>query len=112
MKKNQWLHIAGIFDSSAGQMKIYMNGQLIDTHNLTGFVNGTQNSAIGSQGDPGGAFSDFHRGLIDEVSLFNVALSDQDLQTVISRGLNESLGIATVVLTGKLTKTWAEIKTR
>ncbi|MBM3212333.1 LamG domain-containing protein [Candidatus Poribacteria bacterium] len=112
LKKNQWLHIAGIYDKSAGQMKIYMNGQLMDTHNLTGFVNGLQNSAIGAQGDPGGVFTDFHNGLIDEVALFKVALSDQDLQTLMNRGLKESLGIAAVVNSGKLTSTWADLKVR
>lgn len=112
LKKNQWIHIAGIFDSAAGQMKIYMNGQLMDTHNLTGFVNGTQNSAIGAQGDPNGAFSDFHNGMIDDVALFNVALTEQDLQTIMNKGLKESLGMVAVVLSGKLTTTWANIKTR
>jgi hypothetical protein len=112
LKKNQWLHIAGIFDSVAGQMKVYMDGKLIDTHNLTGKVNGTQFSSIGAQGGPNGPFDGFHNGLIDDVALFNVALSDQDLQTLMNKGLKESLGIAAVVLSGKLTATWADIKTR
>ena len=112
LKKNQWLHIAGIHDKSAGLMKIYMNGQLIDTHNLTGFINGSQNSTIGAQGGPNGPFTDFHNGMIDEVALFNVALSEQDLQTVMNKGLKESLGIAAVVLSGKVTITWASIKVR
>lgn len=112
LKKNQWLHIAGIFDGSAGQMKIYMNGQLMDTHNLSGFINGTQNSAIGAQGDPNGPFTDFHNGLIDEVALFNVALTENDLQTVMNKGLKDFLGIASVVHSGKVTSTWAEIKSQ
>jgi hypothetical protein len=112
LKKSQWLHIAGIFDSAAGQMKIYMDGKLIDTHNLTGKVSGTQFSSIGAQGGPNGPFDGFHNGLIDDVALFNVALSDQDLQTLMNKGLKESLGIAAVVLSGKLTATWADIKTR
>ncbi len=112
LKKNQWLHIAGVFDGSAGQMKIYMNGKLMDTHNLSGFVNGTQNSAIGAQGDPGGVFSDFHNGLIDEVALFSVALTEKDLQTIMDRGLKNFLGIASVVYSGKATTTWAEIKSQ
>lgn len=110
LKKNQWLHIAGVFDGPAGQMKIYMNGQLMDTHNLSGFVNGTQNSAIGAQGDPNGPFSDFHNGLIDEVALFNVALTEKDIQNVINKGLKDFLGIASVVHSGKITSTWAEVK--
>jgi len=110
LETGQWLHIAGIHDISAGQMKIYMNGNLIDTHNLTGTINGTQYSTIGAQGGPNGPFTDFFNGIIDEVALFNVPLSEQDLQTIMNRGLKESLGLAAVVLYGKTTTTWAGIK--
>lgn len=110
LKKNQWLHIAGVFDGPAGKMQIYMNGQLIDTHNLSGVINGTQNSAIGAQGDPNGPFTDFHNGLIDEVALFNVALTEKDLLTIMNKGLKDYLGVASVVYYGKITSTWAEIK--
>lgn len=110
LKKNQWLHIAGVFDGAAGQMKIYMNGQLMDTHNLSGVINGTQNSAIGAQGDPNGPFTDFHNGLIDEVALFKVALTEKELQTIMNKGLKNFLGIASVVYSRKITSTWAEIK--
>lgn len=110
LQKNQWLHIVGTFDSAAGQAKIYMNGTLMDTHNLTGFINGTQYSTIGTQGGPNGPFTDFLNGIIDEVALFNVGLSEEDVQTLMNQGLKESLGMAAVVLTGKLTATWAGIK--
>jgi hypothetical protein len=112
LKKNQWIHIAGIFDSTAGQMKIYMDGKLIDTHNLSGKVNGTQYSSIGAQGGPNGPFTDYHNGLIDDVALFSVALPEEDLQIVISKGLKESLGLTAIVFSGKLTATWAFIKAR
>ena len=110
LQKNQWLHIVGTYDSAAGEAKIYMNGKLIDTHKLTGFINGTQYSSIGAQGGPNGPFTDFLNGIIDEVALFNAALSEQDIQTLMNQGLKESLGIAAVVLSEKLTTTWAGIK--
>jgi len=112
LQKNQWVHIAGTYDSAAGEVKIYMDGQLIDTHNLTGFINGIQYSSIGTQGGPSGPFTDFLNGIIDEVALFNVTLDEQDIQTIMSKGLKESLGLAAVVSSGKLATTWAGIKAR
>jgi len=110
LETNRWLHIAGTYDSAAGQAKIYMDGQLMDTHNLTGLINGTQYSSIGSQGGPDGPFTDFLDGMIDEVALFNVSLDEGDIQTLMNKGLKESLGIAAVVVSGKLTVTWASVK--
>jgi hypothetical protein len=110
--KNQWLHIVGTYDSAIGQTKIYMNGQLKDTHNLTGFINGPQFSSIGAQGGPNGPFTDFLNGIIDEVGLFNVGLTIDDVQTLMNRGLKESFGIAAVEHSGKLTTTWAAAKAR
>lgn len=112
LQKNQWLHIAGVFDGQAGKAMIYMNGKLIDTHNLSGNINGTQYSSIGAQGGPDGPFTDYHKGLIDEVALLNVALSEDEIQNVISKGLKQVLGIAAVVHSEKLATTWANIKAR
>jgi len=112
LQTHQWIHIAGTYDSAAGQAKIYMDGKLIDTHNLTGFINGTQYSSIGAQGGPNGPFTDILNGIIDEVALFNVSLTEQDIQTLMNNGLKESLGLAAVVSSGKLATTWAGIKAR
>jgi hypothetical protein len=110
LQKNQWLHISGTYDSVAGQAKIYLNGQLKDTHNLTGFINGLQYSSIGAQGGPGGPFTDFLNGLIDEVALFNVVLTADDINNIMNNGLSRALGITAVSLSDKLTTTWAAIK--
>ena len=110
LQKDQWIHIAGVYDGAASQMKIYMDGQLIDTHNLAGVINGTQFPSIGAQGGPNGPFTDFHKGLIDEVALFDVALSEQDLQTLINEGLGKSLSITAVAALDKLATLWGAIK--
>ena len=106
----QWLHIVGTFDNASGEARIYMNGEVVDTHNLTGAINGTQHSAIGAQGNENGPFSDFLDGIIDEVAIFNVSLTEDEVQTIMNLGLPESLGITAVDLSGRLTTTWAAIK--
>jgi hypothetical protein len=108
----QWLHIAGTYDNAAGEAKIYMNGELQDTHNLTGIISGVQYSSIGAQGGPNGPFTDFLDGILDEVAIFNVALTEQEIQTIMEQGVAKSVGITAVDLSGKLTTTWADIKAR
>ncbi|RLE70849.1 MAG: hypothetical protein DRJ43_01105 [Thermoprotei archaeon] len=110
LRKHQWIHVAGIYDGQA--VKIYMNGKLVDTHNLQGVINGVQYSSIGAQGGPNGPFTDFHKGLIDEVALFKTALSEDDLQVIMNEGLGVALGITPVSPLGKLASTWAALKKR
>lgn len=54
----------------------------------------------------------YFNGLIDEIAVFNVPLAEQDIQSILNKGLKESLGLAAVDLSGKLTTTWANIKAR
>jgi hypothetical protein len=106
----QWIHLAGTFDGAAGQAKIYMNGELQDTHNLAGAINGIQYSSIGAQGGPNGPFTDFIDGILDEVAVFSVALSEQEIRTIMDQGVAKSVGIAAVEFSDKLATTWADIR--
>ena len=112
LETGQWLHLVGTYDNASGQAKIYMNGEVQDTHNLTGVISGVQYSSIGAQGGPDGPFSDFLDGILDEVAVFSVALTEQEIKTVMEQGLAESVGIAAVDVSGKLTTTWSAIKVR
>ena len=38
------------------------------------------------------ALEQWYNGKIDEVAIFNVALEEDDIQTIMEKGLNESLG--------------------
>ncbi len=49
-------------------------------------------------------------GLIDDVGIFNVALSKADVKTVMDKGLGRSLGILPVMPKNQLTTVWARIK--
>ena len=48
-------------------------------------------------------------GQIDDLAFFNVALEEDDIQTLMNRGLKVS---AAVDVSGKLTTTWSAIKAR
>ena len=54
-----------------------------------------------------GKHIDCFEGILDEVAIFNVGLTKDDIQAIMNRGLE---GAGTVDLSGKLPTTWASIK--
>jgi uncharacterized repeat protein (TIGR01451 family) len=78
---NQWTHIAVTYDG-IGTNQFYINGQLDTTASQGDGTNGATAWEIGG-GDPAGEFFD---GLIDEVEIFNRALSTSEIQTIYNAG--------------------------
>ena len=54
-----------------------------------------------------GQWGQFFAGIVDDVAVFNVALDDDDLETLMNDGLEKA---ADIEPSGKLTTTWADIK--
>jgi hypothetical protein len=85
---NVWLHIAGTLDDASGDMRIYVNGQIIAETNtairavcpLTG---ANRSLCIGNSAGTAGFPFD---GWIDEVSLYSRALSQADIQAIYNAG--------------------------
>jgi hypothetical protein len=44
------------------------------------------------------------------VAIFNVALGENDIKKIMDDGLEETVGLTAVSPAGKLTATWAQIK--
>jgi hypothetical protein len=74
--EGKWTHIAATFDGTV--KKLYRNGQLIGSANVSGAIgtSGTAPVIIGSSG--GGA--EFFNGSIDEVKLWGIALTQDQIQ--------------------------------
>lgn len=77
---NVWYHVAGVYDAATRTLNIYVNG-VLDSGVLSGTVPASQvNSAanvnIGRRSDGGFYFS----GVIDEVRIYNRALSAAEIQ--------------------------------
>lgn len=51
-------------------------------------------------------------GLMDDAGLFNVGLTEDDIQGIMTKGLDATLGITAVSAAGKLTTTWAIVKSQ
>ena len=98
-----WHHLATVY-SSEGWIRFYVDGQL-DIENQWGGNPGTIGPARIGSWDGGGRE---WQGMLDEVIIFNVPLTEEDIQSLMTNGLVGVLGVAP---SGKLTTTWASIKT-
>ena len=97
-----WTHIAGVRKSKT-YMKLYFDGVEKRSLNITADAISTNaNVTIGRQSDNKFYFD----GSIDEVIIFNVALEEEDIQTLINKGLPGNA----VDFSGKLVSTWAALR--
>lgn len=88
---NQWVHVAFVLDSSAGQQRMYINGALDGP--AAAYTDLDQTPAVGGAfgignkpndaGDNVGAVGDWD-GLIDEVGVFDEALSVNQIAQIIA----------------------------
>ena len=105
----QWHHVAVVFDRD-GHLTFYNDGEAkkgVEISAVKGNIEMTGPClAIGKRP---GTEEQFFDGIIDEVALFKSALTKNDIQAIMNRGIE---GISVVDLSGKLATTWSSIKTR
>ena len=104
LNNDEWAHVAGRVVEN--QVYIYINGNLV-TQGAVSTVT-FSNVGIGAIYDAQHGYE--FDGIIDDVAIFNVALTEDDITDIMNQGLSGALGIAAVSPTGKLTTTWADIK--
>lgn len=80
---NTWYHIAGVYDAGSKQSRLYVNGALQNTASVPAAWNATGTTAIG-RALFNASQVDFWSGLIDDVRVYNRALSDQEISSVYS----------------------------
>jgi len=71
---NEWIHVVGVYDGSHAM--VYLNGELKDSHALTGNVNTGQVATIGKTG------SVYLEGIIDQVEVYARALSQEEIAEI------------------------------
>jgi len=104
-----WYHIAGTYDS--GQAKLYIDGELKASNNIGVEKNpGPRPLSIASSLCPAGWGCDggYFKGSIDEVGVFNKALSEKEIKQVMDGELSGHG--AAVFPQGFLASTWGNIK--
>ncbi len=101
LEADTWYHITVIHDLPNSESTIFVNGVLENTVNINQDVK-TGRVLQFADGD-----GDTYGGLIDEVVIFNVALSEDDIINIMDNGLEGALSVPDK---GKLATTWANIK--
>jgi concanavalin A-like lectin/glucanase superfamily protein len=108
---DEWFHLAYVI--TPGVMKCFVNGAVAKE---------TANAALKDlpgDGDTndflvGRTWEDqrFLGGAMDEVALFTVALSDDEIKRIADNGLERGIGLAAVDPAGKLATTWSKIRVK
>ncbi|KAF0143500.1 MAG: fibronectin type III domain-containing protein [Nitrospirae bacterium] len=83
LSPNTWYHFVGQYDYSANKVRIYLNGLMVG-EGMEGTWNPTADTramSIGSGSYPnGGCSSTYYKGLLDEVIIYNRALSADEIK--------------------------------
>ena len=77
LSTSQWYHVGATYNGST--VKLYVNGVLVKS----GAAAGSIASAVLTLGKTPGAASNYFKGKIDEVRIFNVALTDTQVQRMV-----------------------------
>ena len=107
---NEWIHVVETRDVSKREYSMYKNGKVeisagwdeCGDHPCGDGVASDLNLLIGS------GYAGKYIGIVDEVAIFNVVLTENDINNIMEKGL-ESV-ITAVDHSGKLATTWANIK--
>jgi len=107
---NKWIHYAAVYDSTAKKITIYVNGEVQGEVAREGSSTpNTDAINIGSWGT-----GSYFVGTIDDVGIFNVALSAADVKSISDNGLKSVLsldtGTSSVSPSAKLIATWGDLK--
>jgi len=105
----EWHHLAATVDRKS-VMKLYRDGNFESQLNISALEkqNEDNQSAFMIGGENG--IRTLEGGLVDEVALFRVVLTEDDINSIVQNGLERALGITAVSPAGKLTITWGSVK--
>jgi hypothetical protein len=82
----QWYHLTGVRDAAKGELKLYLDGELVATRSACSLdATSTGNTVIG-RGKFGGNPVDFLDGTVDQVHLFDRALSPTEVKSLYDSG--------------------------
>ena len=101
---DKWHFVVGRADASTGKASIWIDGKMeaeTDFNEKDGYGTGEGPFHIGRHYDR------YTTGIIDEVILFNVALDEADIESLMNNGIESVTAVESL---NKLTTTWGRIK--
>ena len=107
-KEETWIHFAAVYDSDSkgSELKVFVDGVASGQSSRPGKIAKTVNPVEFGRWGGGSYFV----GIIDEVAIFNVALDEGDISSTMENGLGKLIHGFAVKVKGKITTTWASIK--
>ena len=104
----EWQHIAGTYDGKT--LIAYLDGEVVATkeHVKPGPTWNGGETPLHIGACP--RYSEYTNGIIDEVVIFNKALIDGEIRTLMNAGLANIMAGQEVSLSGKLSTAWGNIK--
>jgi hypothetical protein len=81
-KVGDWTHLAGVYDATAGQLRLYANGSRVAADAKSPAWNATGSFAVG-RARWNGAPVDFLAGQVDQLKVRSRALSDNDVRALV-----------------------------
>lgn len=104
---NEWQHLAAVYDRQTG--KFFLNGDLVGESDRGNAVKGgSGDMTIGSRLDGDPNHNSWFKGTLDDIALFNAALTDAEVKNIMNNGLGRVL--AAVSPRDKLATAWGRIK--
>lgn len=103
--KNKWTHVANIYDGS--KVSIIIDGELRTSQPVPAFTLAEQQQTSWLATDKGGWISAC---VIDDVGLFNTALTEENVKNIMRNGIAKVTGIVSVSKLGSLATSWGKIK--
>lgn len=100
-----WYHAALTSDGTT--LLLYMDGEKVANAGSGKPLYDDKTVRIGVHPDDTGAAFD---GFIDEIALFSEALSQEDIQAIMNKGLEATAGVNAVFSVGKLATAWGSIR--
>jgi hypothetical protein len=82
----QWYHVAAVYNGTNSLLKLYLNGTMVASKSISGSISSADTSLLTIGRDPatiGPIGSNYFKGKIDEVRVFNIALNDSQLQRMV-----------------------------
>ncbi len=98
---NEWHHITLVYDGKT--VNYYLDGSSEASDDLTGKIKQAADPVIMGHNEN----NEWYSGLLDEVAIFSVALTEDDIKNIMKKGLESAFA---VFAAGKLATTWASIK--
>ena len=109
----KWRHLAATADRK-GAMKLYRDGKLEAERDISAHQkeNEDNHNPFTIGGEAGVASRTLTDGVMDEVALFNIVLTEDQITEIVQKGLTRILGAEAVSPGNKLAIAWGKIKAR